>query len=367
MEKKRLLYVVESFGGGVFSYLCELCGGLSERYDIYVAYSLRQETPADFTKYFPENIKFIKLENFGREIQLKSEIKAVKELKQIISKVEPHVVHLHSTKAGVIGRLVLWFSHIPVFYTAHGYSFFMADAGKAKRLAYKMIEKICAMSRCITVACSKNEYETAKKLSRKSLYVNNGINIKSFDKLIENCDKESDGLTVYTLGRICHHKNPRLFNQIAEHFPNIRFVWIGDGEDREELKSSNITVAGWLDRDEAVRMAAGCDVFLMTTMGEGLSLSLLESMYMGKVCIVSNVSGNCDVIRDGENGFLCTGEEDYVKALEKVINGDDDLDKLRENAKNDVIKLYNTDKMCAEYSNIYDGIKNMVDIVKKSS
>lgn len=53
--------------------------------------------------------------------------------------------------------------------------------------------------------------------------------------------------TVFTLGRICYQKNPTLFNTIAELLPDVRFVWIGDGELREELKSKNIEISGWVD------------------------------------------------------------------------------------------------------------------------
>lgn len=80
---------------------------------------------------------------------------------------------------------------------------------------------------------------------------------------------------------------------------------------------------------------------------EGLPISLLESMYMKKACVVSNVIGNRDVIHNGENGFVCTKVEDFVKAIEEC-QGEDG--KLTERAYQDILKRYNTKVMYLEFS-----------------
>ena len=68
-------------------------------------------------------------------------------------------------------------------------------------------------------------------------------------------EKVEHPFTVYTLGRICYQKKPTLFNEIAGSFPNVKFVWIGDGELRGELTSKNIEITGWADRSTAIRYA----------------------------------------------------------------------------------------------------------------
>ena len=79
-------------------------------------------------------------------------------------------------------------------------------------------------------------------------------------------------------------------------FTYVKFVWIGDGELRDQLTSENIEITGWADRSTAIRYAVNADVFLLPSRWEGLPISLLESMYMKKACVVSNVIGNRDVI-----------------------------------------------------------------------
>lgn len=355
LKKKKLLYVAESFGGGVFTYLSELCTELCSKYDIYVAYSERSETPGNFKKYFPPEVKFIRLKYFKREISLANEIRACGELKDVIEEICPDIVHLHSTKAGVIGRIALFGKKLPVFYTPHGYAFHMAEAGKAKKAMYRMIEKVCALGGAVTVACSKDEYLDARKLSGRCRLVENGINCDFLDSITLETDKvDTEPFTVYTLGRICAHKNPQLFNSIAERMPNVRFLWIGDGEERDKLTAKNITVSGWVDRNEALRLAAKCHVFLMTSLGEGLPLSLVESMYMRKICVGNNVRGIREILRNGDNGFLCSSVAEFVSAISVAENGGEKTVKIIENAVADVKNYYNTSIMGKKYLGIYE-------------
>lgn len=131
----------------------------------------------------------------------------------------------------------------------------------------------------------------------------------------------------------------------------MKFVWIGDGELRGELTSKNIEITGWADRTTAIKYAVNADVFLLPSRWEGLPISLLESMYMKKVCVVSNVIGNRDVIHNGENGFVCTKAEDFVKAIE-ACRGENE--KLTEQAYRDILEMYNTKVMAEQYGKKYE-------------
>lgn len=182
-------------------------------------------------------------------------------------------------------------------------------------------------------------------------YVNNGINMVELQEIIDKTEKVEHQFTVYTLGRICYQKNPTLFNEIAELLSDVKFVWIGDGELRGELTSKNIEITGWADRTTAIKYAVNADVFLLPSRWEGLPISLLESMYMKKVCVVSNVIGNRDVIHNGENGFVCTKAEDFVKAIE-ACRGENE--KLTEQAYRDILEMYNTKVMAEQYGKKYE-------------
>ena len=122
-EKKKILHIAEAMGGGVFTYLVELSNSLSEEYDVTIAFGVRSETPQNYAEYFNKNINLVRIENFRRSVNPIKDFNATIELRKIIKELKPDIIHLHSSKAGAIGRLFLYNKEHKMFYTPHGYSF----------------------------------------------------------------------------------------------------------------------------------------------------------------------------------------------------------------------------------------------------
>lgn len=347
-ERKKILYIVEAMGGGVFTYIVELVNELVNEYDIYVAYAVRSQTPVDFAGYFDKRIHLVKVKNFVREIDIWKDFKAIFEIKFLANDIRPDIIHLHSSKAGVIGRIAFNGKHTPLFYTPHGYSFLMQNYKSLKRLLFRTIEFVCARRKCITISCSPGEHRETLKFTKRATFVNNAINITALQKLVQDIKIVEHPFTVFTLGRICYQKNPELFNEIAQRLPQIKFLWIGDGELRDKLYSKNIEITGWVSRKQAIEIAMNADVFILTSLWEGLPISLLESMYMKKKCVVSNVIGNNDVITDGYNGYVCNNVDDFAYAIQN--NNKNVID----NAYADIEGNYSTIVQAKEYKQIYN-------------
>ena len=347
MARKKVLYVVEAMGGGVFTYIVDLANELVNEFDMYIAYAVRPQTPKNYREYFDERVHLIEVKNFCREISPAKEVKAVKEVKQIAEDIQPDIIHLHSSKAGVIGRIAFDGKKVPLFYTPHGYSFLMKDASKTKRFFYWAIEKWFAHKNCTIISCSPGEHQETLKLTKNAVYVNNAINTEELKKSLEKVEKVEHPFTVFTLGRICYQKNPKLFNEIAETMPETKFLWIGDGELRDELKAKNIEITGWVDRDEALRKSMNADVFVLTSLWEGLPISLLEAMYMKKLCVVSDVIGNRDVIHNGDNGYVCENAVEFKVAIEERNP------EYIEKAYRDLMEKYETKIQAKQYAEIY--------------
>lgn len=136
-------------------------------------------------------------------------------------------------------------------------------------------------------------------------------------------------------------------------FKNIKFTWIGSGEFDNELKSKNIEVTGWKNKEELIKILNDSDIFMLTSYGEGLSVALIEAMALKKICIVSNVIGNREVITNGKNGFVCNDLDEFINVISLIQEGKFDLNEIQENAFNDVLEKYNTKIMCEEYNKIY--------------
>lgn len=311
----RIVHVVECFAGGVFQYLVDLTNSpFTYNDEIYILYVHKSETPADFPKCFGKNVKFIELKHMSRKLSFSTIHKATKELKVIIEEINPDIIQLHSSIAGFVGRR-LDSNKYRIFYTPHGYAFLNSHS-RFKKLMYYMAEKVAGKNKSITIACSSSEYSYAKKLSRSQVLVKNSIDLDHVMKF--KCESKNSLSTIVTSGRIGYQKNPELFNFIAKQNPNMQFIWIGDGEDKYILDSSNIKITGWKSRDEVLSIVSKADAFMLTSRYEGLSISLLEAMGLGKVCFVTNVIGNNDII-NGVNGVLFEKNIDFSLYNDKSV------------------------------------------------
>ena len=357
-EKKKVLHIVEAMGGGVFTYIVELANGMCKDFDVTIAFGIRSQTPENYAEYFDQRVSLIQVNNFTRGLNPVKDLGSCFELRKIVKKVQPDIIHMHSSKAGAIGRVMFSGRKYRMFYTPHGYSFFMGDVSGLKKKVFKYIETLCGKRNCTTVACGKSEWEQIKKVSKKSTYISNGINMEKLQKIIDETGSMKTGkhlaFTVYTVGRIDYQKHPELFNRIAERLPDINFVWIGDGEMRDKLTSPNITITGWLDNKRAIRRAKQYDVFVLASRYEGLPISLLEAMYLKKTCVVSNVVGTRDVIQNNHSGYLCDNEDEFVEVIERLAK-EGTKEEIVNCAYDAIVHHFNSGRLVEKYEELYSG------------
>ncbi len=351
-ERKKILHVVEAFGGGVYTFLVALANASCQEYDVTILYGVRNQTPENIEKDFDERVHLIKTKHFTRKISPTKDLLSLFEIRKTIKKLKPEIVHLHSSKSGLLGRIGINCEKRRVFYTPHGYSFLKEDDSRVKREIYYFLERVGALANCKTIAVSKGEYDVARIISKNCTYVNNGIELPK-EKLSMHPEINTENPVFVTLGRISYQKNPSLFNDIAKAFPDFKFIWIGDGDLRDELTSENIEITGWANHKDALDYLIKGDIFLLPSLWEGLPISLLEAMYLGKICIVSNIIGNKDVIKTATNGFIASNFSDYVNIINDIIKGNYKITDITKNAYNDILSKYNTDVMTSKYLDIY--------------
>ena len=350
-KKKKILYLVEAMGGGVVTYIETLANGLIDEFDFTIAYGKRDQTPEDLEEHFDKRVRLFEIKHFTRPVNPIKDFLARKEIKKLIKEEKPDLVHLHSSKAGALGRLFFCKDDYKMVYTPHGYSFLMQDAKFIMRKAYHFIEKICGRKKCLTVACGRGEWEESLKVSKESTFISNGVDTNFIDEVLKDDEKKDDKFRVYTVGRVEFQKNPELFNEIAEMLPSIEFVWIGQGELEKKLTSPNIKVTGWMSREEVFKSANQCDVFILPSRWEGLPLALLEAMYMRKACIVSDVVGNRDIVHNGVTGYICETAEDFAEVIKQLEIRIDD--KMIKNAYETIVDHYNDGWLCDRYKDLY--------------
>lgn len=351
-----IVHIVESFAGGTFEFLVNLTKNLSEFQHIII-HGKRNETPINYQSFFPPNTNLIFWNSAEREISFFKDIKALIELFRTLRTIKKiNIIHVHSSKAGFLGRLAALIigKRKIVIYTPHGISFFRKDVSFFKKTGYIFLEFIASFMCNVIVSCSQSEKEFIKKHFIKNvLVIENGVSEYKEKKPTEI--KKVDKFVVATMGRITTAKNPELFNEIAYYIKEdkqIKFIWIGDGENRQSLKSKNIFITGWLSANEALEKLSGCDIYLSTSLWEGLPLSVLSAMAEAKPVVLTKCAGNIDVNKYNNALYYDTSIE-AVKILLKLKNSKKSIDDLGNKNYEVYKKFFTINLMCEKYKRLY--------------
>ena len=323
MKKIKVLHVIEALGGGVYSYFTDLTHSLGNdsRVETVVVYNDKRSEiiPEKIPKDFHKNVKLI-LADMEESVSPLKDWKSIQILVKIFKEEMPDVIHLHSSKAGVLGKIAAKkaATHSSLYYTPHGYSFLRKDISSLKRKFFKTIEKhMASFHNCTTIACGDTELLHARELHDRVKLIRNGIPFDIIKSSQVNCQQEK--LTVGILGRITFARNPALFNDIALKLPEIQFKWIGDGILRELITAPNIEITGWfMNREEGLKQLNNIDIYMQTSLWEGLPIAVLEAMTLEKPVIATNVIGNKDIVINSTTGYLIENKEEAVEAIIKL-------------------------------------------------
>lgn len=343
----RVFQVVESFGGGVFQSVRQICNNLPrELFDVYLVYSLRRETPSNWESLIKEDVKRIYLP-MVREISPLKDLRSLFGLIKLLKDYDPHIIHLHSSKAGFLGRLsALLLGKKVVFYSPRGFSFLMKDASAWKRKLFFYLEKLASLFGGVILACSCGELLEAKKLTRRVELLNNAVDLKEIDE-VPAYSFDEGRLRVAIVGRVTYARAPWLFKSIASKMASssVEFLWIGGGELEGELKGSPVRVLGWLNRREALSYLKGIDIYLQTSLWEGMPIAVLEAMACGKPVVATDVVGNRDVVLHGETGFIARDEDEMIFFLKRLLEDEELRVKMGRSGRRRVEKEFSVEVM----------------------
>ncbi|MDV7137580.1 glycosyltransferase [Maribacter sp. TH_r10] len=356
MKKIKVLHISEPFAAGVYNYIKDLCRFCDTEKDIesYVTYSGKREdtNKENFEHDFSPNTTLVEVD-MEREISPINDFLAVYKIIKEIRRIKPDVIHLHSSKAGVLGRIAAkTYPEAKLYYTPHGYSFVREDISEFKKKLFWTIEKNTSrFFGGITIACGDTEYEFAKQIKHNSYLIRNGVDVNEIEKKEKN--KRSKGFVIGTIGRISPQKNPYLFNQIALKFPEIEFIWVGDGENKNILTSKNIKVKGWIPREEVLDLINEFNIYIQTSSWEGLPFTIIEAMALKKPIIATNVIGNKDAVKHNYNGILCSNLKEFEKAILKVLEDSSFVEKMGVKSQMRAKKLFNKNSNFKELIKLY--------------
>lgn len=245
------------------------------------------------------------------------------ELRRILRQLRPDLVHCHSSKAGILGRLAARSLGMPSLFTAHGFAF-TEGAPRGRRLLGFVMEWLGA--RCGDGIIAVSEYDRQLALRyrlvprQKIWVVHNGV-----PDVEDRARPERNPPTIVMVGRFARQKDQALLIRALAGLQelNWRCCFVGDGPTERACRGLALS-SGLADRIEFLGMRrdvpqllAQSQLFVLASNWEGLPLSVLEAMRAGLPVIASDVGGTREAVVEGQTGFLIPRGD--VSALTKRL------------------------------------------------
>ena len=260
-------------------------------------------------------------------------------LMRLIRKEKPHIIHTHTSKAGILGRMAARLSGVPIIvHTPHGHVFY-GHFSKILSKVFLIIERVFDIITDCTIALTTGERDDYlnKHVSKsdKLQIIHSGVDVVKFMAPLngENKKRASLGLVpavqvVGTAGWLLPIKGPvYLFKAMLEVWkahPEIKLVFVGKGELEVNLKkmakdlgvNEKIRFLGW--RNNVQEILPLFDIFVLPSLNEGMGRVIVEALAAGKPVVASNTGGIPDLVKNGETGYLVEPRD--VSGLAQAIN-----------------------------------------------
>ena len=339
-----------------------------EGYEVHVA-SNGNEQIEYFDKHY--NLPF---ERFPLR---KNNIKTYRELKKIINENKYEIIHCHTPVGGVLTRLAAKKARkkgTRVIYTAHGFHFYK-EAPLLNWLIYYPIEKWLSRYTDCLITINKEDYELAKKKFRKckqiELVHGVGLDTTKFDIKISNqalatlkdeITIKKDNIVLTYIAELNKNKNQQLLIKTIEQIVkegDTRYILllVGDGKLKERYQKyvkkhkleNNIKILG--KRNDIAKILKITDIYVASSLREGLPVNILEAMYMGLPIVATDNRGHRELIKNEENGYVISNDRDELK--DKIIR----IYENKKQFKKNEIDTYKIEKVIEKMKKIYIGEK----------
>ncbi|MFG2330281.1 glycosyltransferase [Streptomyces sp. NPDC048604] len=299
-------------------------------------------------------------------------VRETRDLARIVHAVAPGLVHAHSAKAGMCGRLAVR-GRIPTVYQPHAWSF-EAVEGMTAALA-RCWERYGARWAHRVVCVSEAERRTGEQAGVRAAWavVRNGVDIARFaapdadDSLAPDTD---DALapdlggrapTVVCVGRLCHQKGQdvllRAWPAILDRTPGARLVLVGDGPDEQRLRAAapdSVRFTGAVADTAPWYRAA--DLVVLPSRWEGMALAPLEAMAAGRPVVVTDVDGARESLPPGHATHCLVPPEDpaaLAAAVGRLLGGPEPRRTLGRQAREHVLSTFDVRRTGAAVAELY--------------
>lgn len=344
---KILQVITQSELGGAQTVVVQLANNLSKEHQVILAAGQGDGKMWDMVddKVIRENCPHLQ-----RSISLKNDLLAAIELRKLYNKYKPDIVHLHSSKAGTLGRIV--FPSKRTVYTVHGFD--------SVRLAFR---KFLPIERCLQHFCKaivgvskydeKHLIEEGIKNNVSTVY--NGISVPDCSTLQPLDVLSTEKKKILSIARVFPQKKPDLFVAVAKLLPQYEFIWIGNQREVTEFGElpDNCHFVGNIPNAGAYCSKA--DILMLPSNYEGLPMVILEAMSFGKPVVASNVGGISEIVINDVNGYALENDAQlFASKISYILEDKDIYTRFSQHSSRLFSEQLTVEKMVQGYLEVYN-------------
>jgi glycosyltransferase involved in cell wall biosynthesis len=306
-----------------------------------------------------EQLDYQRILGLSRAISPLNDLKARRQLWEIVDQYNPDLIHSHTFKAGLLVRSKR--TTIPIIHTFHGHHLYDPDYEKFARFVLNVIERILAKrsKKILTIGSRVGKELIDVGIGKQSQYqsIAPGVRVPKLSdrsKIVKKFSLNSETLNVLWMGRLTRVKRPDRVIELAKHFPGVNFIIAGDGELRAELEamaSHNAYFLGVQNSDEMFSLA---DVVLLTSDSEGMPLTLIEGQMAGVPAIATDVGSVSEIVENEVTGLLTSTQiEQIISSLGRLLGDSMLRSTMAKNAKERTLNSFSIEKMVDSHIQVY--------------
>jgi glycosyltransferase involved in cell wall biosynthesis len=324
---------------------------------------------ADYISLRAPDLPHTVVHGLGRSPRALADAQALGELVEHIRRFRPHVVHTHTAKAGVLGRVAALGCRVPlVVHTFHGHLLHGYFSPTGTR-AIVQTERVLARTstRLVAVGARVRDDLVAAKIGRREQYVvvPPGISLPPKPERAAaraRLGHPADARVAVLVARLTQIKRPERFVELArrlqDRYPDTLFCVVGEGEllaGLQEDAPSNVRFLGWHADVEVVYAAS--DLVVLTSENEGMPVSLIEAALCGVPAVTTHVGSAAEVVLDGTTGWICTPDTDALTAaVGQALSDQDRLERFGAAAAEHAAASYGRARLVADTEALYEQI-----------
>ena len=361
----KVLHIITRMNtGGPAVFLDHLTNAISKLdWESVIAYGYCENNELDYTDNHKLKAQLIKIISLHRSLNPVDDLRAFFQIRKVIKQVKPDLVNTHTSKGGFLGRIAAKSvsRKLPVVHTFHGHLIYGYFA-RYKSFVFTIIERFMSLFTDSAVAVTGETKKSlirlgiGKKLNWQVIPIGIPIQNKTVTDLTEG-----NTLKILWVGRFTDIKDPLYAINVFKSLANqgglqIELTMVGEGELFEKVKTSAhnlpITFTGWMVNPfENIKEF---DLLMLSSKNEGLPLVMLEAANYGRATISRNVGGVGEFIKDGESGYLITGDSSEMAVkLKQIAQNKKSLMQVGLAANKLLINEFSVDKMASKYLSLY--------------